>query len=572
MSSSTEQIKDRLSIVDVLSTYMKLDKAGKNFKGKCPFHNEKTPSFFVSPERDSYYCFGCGAKGDIFSFVEHFEGVDFVGALKILAERAGVELSTAGYQDTNPNKRLLALCEEACLFFESELPKSEKAKAYLASRDIKDHTIVSFRIGYIPDEWRLLHDHLAKKGYSVDEMMKAGVVKKKDAEGQNQAHSYYDVFRGRVMFPIFDASGRVIAFSGRILEKSDVAPKYINSPETPLFKKSETLYGFDRARAWMRKYNFSILVEGPIDIIMAHQAGFTNTVAVMGTAFTEWHVDKLLRFSQNLVIALDADDAGMASMMKTARMALRAGMDVKVAALPEGSDPADTISKDLDVWKKAIREASHVIEFLLARTKTLYGKDDRTFKQKVRSDVLPYVSLIENKIDQAHFIERIARALSVEESVVLEELVKVAFPQETKGEEKTHEPQPKAISGRRTHIVRQLAGIIAWQEKTEKKLANFADIVKKAEDALGAHPASFFSPEELGVLAFESERAYEDADILSRHLEEMFKHLSEDMLKEKFAKTMEALSAAEREGDAENIKKLLEECSKLSHEINKLYT
>ncbi|MEK7606059.1 MAG: DNA primase [Patescibacteria group bacterium] len=571
MSSSTEQIKERLSIVDVVTSYIKLEKAGKNFKGRCPFHNEKTPSFFVSPERDSYYCFGCGAKGDIFTFVEHFEGVDFVGALKLLSERAGVQLDTKTFDDTNPNKRLLAACEEACQFFESALTQAADAKKYLADRKIEERTITTFRIGYAPDGWRHLHDYLLKKGFSLDEMRRAGLVKQKDTEGASTEHGHYDVFRARVMFPIFDASGRVAAFSGRILISNDNAPKYINSPETPLFKKSETLYGLDRAKGSMRKYDFAILVEGPIDLIMSHQAGFTNTVAVMGTAFTPQHVEKLMRFTNNLLIALDADDAGIASMKKTARMSLRAGMDVKIATLPEGSDPADTISKDLDAWKTAIREASHVIDFLLARTKNLHGDDDRKFKQKVRSDVLPYASLIGNRIDQAHFIGTIARVLGVDESLVLEELAKVAFTEEENREQitDTRGAQAEQTQGP-THIVRELAGILAWQEKAETKSFDVPHITKEIVEMLGKHPTEFFTPEEVGVLAFEAEATFEDSDILSRHINEMLSRLKSDMLKIRFAEAMQALAVAERSGDAEKAKEILVECTKLSKELEGL--
>ena len=574
MSSSTEQIKDRLSIVDVLSTYIKLDKAGKNFKGRCPFHNEKTPSFFVSPERDSYYCFGCGAKGDIFTFVEHFEGVDFVGALKLLAERAGVQLDTRSIDDTNPNKRLLAVCEEACLYFEAELTKSDEGKKYLLDRKIEERTITAFRIGFAPHGWRNLHDHLIQKGFSLDEMRRAGLVKQKDAEGATTEHGHYDVFRSRVMFPIFDASGRAVAFSGRILVPDDNAPKYINSPETPLFKKSETLYGLDRAKGSMRKYDFAVLVEGPIDLIMSHQAGFTNTVAVMGTAFTSHHVGKLMRFTNNLLVALDADEAGIASMKKTARMALRAGMDVKIAELPEGSDPADTITKDLDSWKKAIREATHVIDFLIAREGKLHGNDDRKFKQRLRSEVLPYASLIGNRIDQAHFIGKIARALSVDESIVLEELAKVAFEDDetiqSRGNASADSGGVASNIPGPTHIIRELAGILSWQEKAETKSFDYEKLTKEATEMLGKHPSEFFTPEEVGVLAFEAERTFGDTDILERHLSEMLSRLKSDVLKDRFAQAMNALAGAERSGDQEKMKELLAECTKLSKELESL--
>ncbi len=572
MSTAVEQIKDRLSVVDVLGSYIKLEKAGKNFKARCPFHNEKTPSFFVSPERDSYYCFGCGAKGDIFTFTEHFEGVDFVGALKLLADRAGIELTPNTYQDTNPHKRLYAALEDASAFFEAEYKKNSDTQKYVASRGITEKTAFAFRFGYAPAEWRALHDYLLAKKYTLDELKRAGLIKQKASDDDAPKETgYYDVFRSRLMQPVFDAGGRVVAFSGRILGKeSDKAPKYINSPETPIFKKSETLYGFDRAKLSIRKYNFSILVEGPIDLVMAHQAGFTNTVAVMGTAFTAQHVEKLRRLSTNMVIALDADDAGIASAQKTARLALAAGLDVKVAALPDGKDPGDVLKEDPDLWKKSIREATHIVDFLLAYITKHHTKDERSLKQRIRNEVLPYVSLIENKIDQAHFITRIATTLAVDESAVIEELAKVAIP-EAISVASTVSPKIEE-TGRKHRIIRQLAGIAAWQEKQSTPDAEVEKAFKEATRLLGKEPRSLFADDDIAALAFEAEVAFSDEDILHKHLEEMLRHLGEDVLKEQLATNLKALAIAEREGDAEKSSALLLQHKKLTEALTHLYT
>lgn len=570
MSTAVEQIKDRLSVVDVLQNYIKLEKAGKNFKARCPFHNEKTPSFFVSPERDSYYCFGCGAKGDIFTFTEHFEGVDFVGALKLLADRAGVELSPNSYQDSNPHKRLYEALEDAAKFFEAEYKKNKETQKYALSRGVTEKTAFAFRFGYAPAEWRALHDHLLAKKYTLDELKRAGLIKQKASDDDAPKETgYYDVFRSRLMQPVFDASGRVVAFSGRILGKeSDTAPKYINSPETPVFKKSETLYGFDRAKLSIRKYNFSILVEGPIDLVMAHQAGFTNTVAVMGTAFTAQHVEKLRRLSTNMVIALDADDAGIASAQKTARLALAAGLDVKVSALPDGKDPGDVLKEDPDLWKKSIREATHIVDFLLAYITKHHTKDERSLKQRIRNEVLPYVSLIENKIDQAHFITRIATTLAVDESAVIEELAKVAIPEQKVAG--TVSPKIEE-TGRKHRIIRQLAGIAAWQEKQSAPDTEVTKALEEATRLLKQEPRLLFADDDIAALAFEAEVAFSDQDILHKHLEEMLRHLAEDVLKERLATNLKALAVAEREGDTEKSSALLLEHKKLMQELTTLY-
>ena len=275
MNSPVAKIKERLSIEEVVSSYIKLKKAGANLKAKCPFHNEKTPSFFVSVDRGSYYCFGCGASGDIFTFVEEFEGLDFRGALKLLADRAGVEL--AAYtkemkEAENEKEKLYRAMEEATLYFCDNLTQNREVLNYLKTRGLNEKSIKDFRIGFALLDWRLLYFYLQKKGFSDIEMEKAGLVKKSEK-------GFYDRFRGRIMFPISDSSGRVIAFSGRIFSAQGGSAsggveqaKYLNSPETPIFSKHAVLYGIYKAKDSIRKNNFSILVEGQMDLILSHQA------------------------------------------------------------------------------------------------------------------------------------------------------------------------------------------------------------------------------------------------------------------------------------------------------------
>lgn len=267
--SDVETIKDRLNIVDVLSGYIKVEKAGINWKAKCPFHNEKTPSFFISGTRQSFYCFGCGEKGDIFSFVQKFEGVDFKGALQILADKAGVELKKGGeYKQEEDKDVLLQIMEESTKIYETELNRNEMPLAYLKTRGVKEATILKWRLGFAKDEWRNLYDRLVDKGFSKKNMLEAGLIKKVDGEVHSTSsgqEKYYDTFRGRVMFPISDNAGRVIAFSGRSLKDDPKAPKYLNSPETKLFYKSEVLHGFHIAKNYIRKLDYAVLVEGQMD-------------------------------------------------------------------------------------------------------------------------------------------------------------------------------------------------------------------------------------------------------------------------------------------------------------------
>src|SRR3990172_13300906 len=422
MLSPVEQIKDRLSIIDVISSYLKLEKAGQNFKARCPFHNEKTPSFFVSPSRNSYHCFGCNRGGDIFTFTEEIEGVSFSDALKTLAERAGVTLTATGNKEREENKKSYDLLEAATKFFETNLLRSETVKNYIKARGLKEETVRNFRLGFAPDGWSNLLDYLKAKGFPEKLIEENGLIIK----GQK---GFYDRFRGRIMFPLSDSQGRVVGFSGRIFEVLEASlpnssgseaslkhqeAKYVNSPETPLYNKSKILYGYDKAKREMLKENFCVIVEGQMDLLMAHQAGTVNTVAVSGTALTEKHIRLIKRFTDKILMSFDADDAGLKAGERGVGLALASDMDVRMVGMPQGLDPADVILKDPVIWQKALKEAKHIVDFLLdyfEEKKT----DDRTFSLEVGKHVLPYVADITNKIDQAHFIKKIASRLTIPE-------------------------------------------------------------------------------------------------------------------------------------------------------------
>jgi DNA primase len=429
MSDAVQQIKDRLSIIDVVSPYVELHRAGKNFKGKSPFTNEKTPSFYVSPERGMYYCFSTSQGGDMFTFVQTMEGVDFKGALKILAEKARVELVPVSPEKQTERDRLYALLEAAAAFYVEELKKNPTALAYLKERGVLADTIASWRIGYAPGPpgagWRTTKEYLMKRGFTDRELQNAG-ISKRTQDGKEP----YDVFRNRIMFPLFDQGGRVVAFSGRTLESGPDIPKYVNSPETELFKKSELLYGYDRAKHGIRHLDFSLIVEGQFDVVMSHQAGYTNTVAVSGTAFTLEHVKLLERLSTKVVLALDADKAGIAAAKRAADVMLRRGLDVKVAMLPEGKDPADGVRDDIKGFKRCIGSSVHVIEFLMNRL-LLAPLDARTRKLRAREEVIPYIPLLPNKIDQDHFEAVVAELLGTTKDAVHYEVERVREQEST---------------------------------------------------------------------------------------------------------------------------------------------
>jgi|AntRauTorcE11897_2_1112592.scaffolds.fasta_scaffold06621_1 DNA primase len=406
MSDAVRQIKDKLNILDVISPYVELHKAGKNYKGKSPFAAEKTPSFYVSPDRGMYYCFSTSQGGDIFNFIQAMEGVDFKESLKMLAVKAGVELVPEDPKKKSERERLFAVLEAATVFFSDELEKETEATEYLLNRGVKSETIAKWRIGYAPGPpkhgWREAKDHLESLGYTRDELLKGGIIKTTDAGKEP-----FDVFRDRIVFPMAEPGGKMVAFSGRILHPDDKAPKYVNSPETDLYKKSDLLYGYDKAKTGIRNLNFSLIVEGQFDVVMCHQAGYSNTVAVSGTALTLHHVQLLERMSDKVVLALDADKAGISAMKKGAQLMLGRGLDVKVAELPLGKDPADLIQVNPVDFKHIIGKSVHVIEFFLHVIKREVT-DERSFKLKVREEVLPFILLLPSRIDQEHFVGKVA--------------------------------------------------------------------------------------------------------------------------------------------------------------------
>ena len=414
---AVQEIKERLTIQEVVSPYVKLTKAGRSLVGLCPFHKEKTGSFHVSLERGSWHCFGCGEGGDMFSFVEKVEGVDFKGALKILAERAGVELPAYGgasREDTSKKDRLRAAMQRACDWYASNLAGSP-AEAYAKKRGLSEETITAWRLGFAPDAWRALLEALTAEGFTVPELLAAGLVK----EAEGKSGTYYDRFRNRLMFPIRDTAGRVVAFTGRAIpsvasakEGSPEPAKYLNSPETELFHKSDVLFGMDRAKDAIRTRGFAMLVEGQMDVLLAQQAGFGNAIALSGTALTERHLSLMKRYSENLMLVLDADAAGQKATARSALLALAQGMKVKAAKLPAGKDPADLILENPKAFSERIAQAKPIVDFFLA-VLAESERDPHRLVAAAEGTVLPLIAAMPSPMEREHFAQVAARALGL---------------------------------------------------------------------------------------------------------------------------------------------------------------
>ncbi len=572
MSSTVEKIKERLGITEVVASYMKLEKAGANLKGKCPFHNEKTPSFFVSPDRGSYYCFGCGVKGDIFSFVQEFERVDFIGSLKILAKRAGVEIERVNPETRNERDMLFTALEHATIFFINNLTADSPAMQYLKKRGLTDETIKEWRLGFVSDEWNSLGNYLRSKNISDQTMEKAGLIKKGDKG------AYYDRFRGRIMFPLFDPSGRVIGFSGRILESPSThsedsarsgEPKYLNSPETELFNKSIVLYGYHKAKNEIRVKDYSILVEGQMDLLLSHQEGFKNTVASSGTALTVSHLEILKRISNKVMVVYDSDTAGLNASLKAWQNALSIGMDVKIAALPSGKDPADLVIEDKEKWKECLKASKHIIDFYLDAL-LQKGLDERKLGIAIQNNVLPYVRALESSIEQAHFIAKISHAANIKEDALWAELRKIPLeevqaPPETVARNEIGKQKLSAAE-------RKIIGLLLL--KKEKNNEDAESFSKKLEEIIGKERLDKMvtdAERDKDELLLEAEEYFADKIKGAMAEKELLIALDEDRWKNLFSEKMTELAKAERDKDAERIRTLLAECQEISKKLAILY-
>ncbi|MHB0858467.1 MAG: DNA primase [Anaerolineae bacterium] len=433
--SIVDEIKQRLDAVEVIGGYVPLQKAGRTYKGLCPFHTEKTPSFIVFPDSGTWHCFGaCATGGDIFTFVMRREGVDFPEALRMLAERAGVELhplDSAELELKDELERLRAVNAAAAGYWHRVLLEGaagEPGRQYLARRGVTRETMAAFQLGFAVDGWHTLDEHLRGQKYAPADLLDAGLTIR------NDAGNVYDRFRGRLMFPIRDVQGHIIGFAGRVLDSS--LPKYMNTPQTALFDKGSVLYGIDLARETIRESGTAIVVEGYMDVIVPHQCGVRNLVAVMGTALTEAHMKTLKRITKRLILALDPDAAGMHATEKgvsTAQQHLErkvvpvltaSGLvrfedqldaEIRVLTLPDGLDPDELILKDRTRWDDLVENALPVADYFFG---VVLGQEDVSTakgKREAADRLLPVIAAMDNPVERTHYLQRLAQRLRVDE-------------------------------------------------------------------------------------------------------------------------------------------------------------
>ncbi len=519
LNSQVEEVKNKLDVVEVIGGYIKLKKTGANYRGVCPFHSEKTPSFFVSPARQMWKCFGCGEGSSIFDFVMKIEGVEFGDALRILAQKAGVQLTQQNPQLASARQKLYEICELSCKFFEKQLEasiKGKEAEKYLLGRGISKESIKKWRLGYSPNTWQGLSDFLVGKGYQREELERAGLVVKSETK-----QNYYDRFRGRIIFPVFDLGSQVIGFGARVFEKiegeKEVA-KYINTPQTLLYDKSHTLYGLNFSKIEIRKENRCVITEGYTDTIMAHQAGFGNTIAVSGTALTSSHLVMLKRYTENLLLAFDMDVAGDNATKRSISLAQEAGFNIKIIKQTKAdSDPADVIKEDPKEWQKSLDQARSILDFYFDSATAKYDKSTPEGKKEIGKVILPAIKRMPNKIEQSFWIQKLASVLSVREQDVIEELKKTVIDFE-------FEPSIAEVG-----VVKEVKNFLPIGRKRvlEEKIISL--ILKNPENlgAISADYLQFFSQKIKSLLeALKQEHALAQTDDIKKD----FKKVVDDLI------------------------------------------
>ncbi len=581
MSDQVEEIKNRLDIIDVIGDYIKLEKTGANHRAVCPFHSEEKPSFFVSPSKQIWKCFGCGKGGDVYAFVEEIEGVGFAEALQILAKKAGVKLERLSPEQRSKNKRLYEINDLACRFFEKQLQKSKKGEKvfkYLTEkRKISKDSIAKWRLGYAPDKWRALSKFLTSCGYNENELLKVGLMVR------NEKGNSYDRFRGRVMFSIFDLHSRVIGFSGRVFPgaKKEQTAKYVNVPNTPLYNKSKVLFGLSKSKVAIRKKDSCVIAEGYTDVILSHQEDVKNIVSASGTALTSDQLNILKRYTESLSFAFDMDTAGSQATKRGVAMAQEKGFNVEVILMPGGHDPADVIAKNPSRWDELIKNAKGILDFYFERSFENFDKEDSKEKKKTAKELLPVIKRIPNEIERAHWSQELAKRLGVTEKSVEKELRKIKF--EKKKAEKKEPSQEKTKEKPKLEMLEEQLLFFFFQKPESVSFLEREDL-------------EFFSPE--GVELFSkikkvglgeeklkeelSPGLYEKVKMASLKAEvkdkvedidrEVVKHIQRikgARLKRELRALSNRLREAERAGDEARVRNLTEDFNEVSKKIKK---
>jgi DNA primase len=530
-----ELIRQKIDIVELIGNYLELKKAGSNYKALCPFHDEKTPSFMVSPEKQIFKCFGCSEGGSVFDFLMKYENLEFPEALRILADKAGVTLirrRPRPGEKPDQKTRLYKINLLVSQIFHKILtghPVGKRAREYLKKRQVRSETIELFQLGYAPGKKGWLETFLKSRGFSQKEIDLAGAPQR---------------FFNRLIFPLHDQMGNVVGFTGRSLDEKTL-PKYLNTPETPLFHKSRLLYGYPQARQTIKQKKYTIIAEGQMDVILAHQAGTNNTVAPSGTALTPEHLRILSRITSNLILAFDQDEAGQKAASRAMELAQNFELNLKLVRFPRGvKDPGEIIVKDTQAWKQALKDSLYFIEWILENTLAkIKGKPSIAQKKEIFKQILPQLKIIKDPIEQNHWVKILADRLNTSQESVMLALERISSSSPAPSQKAEAPPKPKPPRPEDLAI-----GILAKYPRLKSK---HRQLYKRL--------AAGYNKEELAQFQLLAEQTYPEfsqTDLAEEilRLENRLEDLSQEKLKADFAAQ---IARAEEQGDRSQVKKLL---------------
>jgi len=569
-----DQIQNRTDIVEVISRYIPLQKAGRNYKAPCPFHNEKTPSFIVSPDKQIYHCFGCGAGGNAFSFVMKHENLEFPEVVEMLAEKAGIKLphlTSEKKELTSLANQLYKINELAVSFFQESLARSAAAKDYLASRGIAEETIKKLRIGYAPDGWEGILNFFQKKNVHGSFVEKAGLAI------SNEKGGYYDRFRKRPIFPILDLKNRVLGFGGRVLDSS--LPKYMNSPETYVYSKGRNLYGLNFTRDFIKKQGYALIVEGYLDFIIPYQAGVTNIVATLGTALTVDQVKLLKRFANTVIMVYDPDEAGEAASLRNMDLFLGEGVNVYIAELPKGFDPDGYIRKfGADDFIKLTKSSKNLFDYKLSKLSSRFDIRTGHGKAAIAGEMLPTISRIENAVLRSNLIKKLAEKLSVDEESIRTELKKVkpdytmrvytVSTVEAKKDSKSAEKMILALLFEGGNFIQEVRGKLSLEEFKDSSIRDIVklvlDISKEGKAITPVKLINYLENNDAAaILISEAVNLSETLSNKEKVLSDCIAKIKKDNTKDRLERLQDAIKAAHNSNDDGLVTRLVTEYMEL---------
>ena len=592
--NDVQSIKDKIDIKQLIEEYIPVKKAGAYWKANCPFHHEKTPSFMISPEKQIWHCFGCSKGGDIFSFLQEIEGINFPEALKLLADRAGVKLTQNFVTEVNKDKknRLLEINSKAANFFHHfllEMSQAKPAREYLEKRGLSLEIIKNWQIGFVSDQWDLLTQYLLKKGFNIDDIVAAGLSLKKE-----RGSGYFDRFRGRIMFPLFDVHGNVVGFTGRVLvETESSGGKYVNTPQTEIYDKSRVLYGLNKAKQEIKNKDLAVLVEGQMDVLACHQAGMKNVIAASGTALTAEQISLIKRFTKNIAMAFDKDNAGENAAKRGIDTAIAQGMNVKVIQIPEnsGKDADECLKKNPEVWFMAVDEAKLIMEWFFENVLKKYSLQDSQQKKKAAGELLEQISKIPEQIEQDYWLQKMSDKFSVQTELLrqtMRSFGKKEFNKPKKEDEKNYNKASELFNSRSRMLEEQFLAILLKtpaflleigpkMDRDYFSLSEFSELYENIKNSYNNKAASekngpftFIFDEKqqetATIVLMKGEKEFGDKDDkeIKETFYKIFEEIRKEWLKNEKDKIKFLLNEAQEKGDIKEVEKYFNELSQLN--------